>query len=322
VTPHDRLRWGVLGAASIAMRQVIPALQRARRAELVAIASRDAERARRAAAGIARAVPGYDALVDDPDIDAIYIPLPNHLHIPWTLRARAAGKHVLCEKPLALTAAEAATLGAANDRIRVMEAFMYRSHPQWRTVHDMVRNGAVGELRAVQTVFTYDNRDPHNIRNIAAMGGGGLLDIGCYGVSVARWLFDAEPSAVHAAMELEPESGVDRLAVAALAFGSGVATVICGTRVERQQRVVITGSAGSIEVPVPFNPPRDVPAVLLVTRNGHADAVAIDAADQYVDMVEAFTASVLDGAPLPVTLDDSLGNMAVLDEIRARAVTA
>ncbi|MES1259138.1 MAG: Gfo/Idh/MocA family oxidoreductase, partial [Gemmatimonadota bacterium] len=234
------VRWGVLGTASIATRKMIPALQAAGNGELVAIASRDLAAAERAAAssGISQAFGSYQALLDDPDVDAIYIPLPNHLHVEWSIRALEAGKHVLCEKPIGLNALEARTLLEAtrkHPQLKVGEAFMYRCHPRWDLVRTLVNEGAIGALRAVHTVFSYDNHDPANIRNVAAMGGGAWLDIGCYGVSVARWLYIAEPISVRGAQDVDPLFGTARQTTALLEFVGGTAAVMCATQLAPHQ---------------------------------------------------------------------------------------
>ena len=314
------LRWGILGTASIAARRLIPALRASTRNEAVAVASRDDSRAAvfAAANGIARSFGSYEALLADDAIDAVYIPLPNHLHLEWSLRAIDAGKHVLCEKPIGLNVNEARVLrDAANTHpdLIVMEAFMYRCHPRWQAVRQLVLDGAVGELGTAHTIFSYDNRDPANVRNIAGMGGGAWLDIGCYGVSIARWLFGQEPRSVRGTMEIDPVFGTDRLTSAVLDFGSGTATITCATQLAWHQAVSIHGSAGRIEIPLPFNPPGDQPTEIVLHRDGAAEAIVFDACDQFTREVDQFAAAVLDGAAVPVSLEDSVGNMAALDAI-------
>jgi len=315
-----RLRWGILGTASIATRRLVPALHASARNEPVAIASRDQSRATAFAAanGIARSFSSYEALLADDTIDAVYIPLPNHLHLEWSLRAIDAGKHVLCEKPIGLNASEALALrdaANAHAELTVMEAFMYRCHPRWATVRQMVAEGIIGELGTVHTIFSYDNRDPANVRNIAELGGGAWLDIGCYGVSVARWLFGREPLSVHGTMEIDPAFNTDRLTSAVLDFGRGTATVTCATQLAWHQAVSIHGSKGRIEIPLPFNPPGDQPTEIVLHRDGALEEIVFDACDQFTQEVDQFAAAVLDDAPVPVSLDDSVGNMAALDAI-------
>ena len=317
---RDALRWGILGTASIARRRVIPALQASARNAPVAIASRDASRASRIAAetGIPHWSGGYQALLDDDGIDAVYIPLPNHLHLEWSLRAIEAGKHVLCEKPIGLDAAEARTLrDAARTRpdLVVMEAFMYRCHPRWQRVRDLVAGGAIGTPGTVHTVFSYDNHDPLDIRNDATMGGGGWLDIGCYGVSVARLLFSSEPLSVRGVMVIDPVFATDRLTSAVLDFGAGTATVSCATQLAWHQSVTVHGSTGRIEVPLPFNPPPDQPTRIVMHRDDRQETI-FDPCDQFVMEVDQFAAAALDGGPIAVPLDDSVANMVALDALR------
>ena len=313
------LRWGVLGTASIALRRIIPALHASSINEVVAIASRNLARAERGAkaAGIGRAFGSYQELLDDPSIDAVYVPLPNHLHVPWSVKALGAGKHVLCEKPLGLNAADARVLldaATLHPRLTVMEAFMYRSHPRWKQVRQMVIDGAVGDLGCVRTIFTYDNRNPADIRNIAEIGGGAWLDIGCYGVSAARYLFGAEPNAVDARMDLDPVFGTDRLTSAVLDFGRGSATVTCATQLAPHQAVSIHGSTGRIELELPFNPPADGPTSIRLHRDATMHEIQVEPCDQFRAQADGFAEAVLHGAKPPVSLEDSLANMLVLDK--------
>src|SRR5579862_7550415 len=253
----SRVRFGVLGTARIALKKVIPAMQRGQFTSIDAIASREIAKAREAARelGIARAYGSYDELLGDTAIDAVYIPLPNHEHVPWAIRAAEAGKHVLVEKPVALTAHEARRLLDARDRtgVKIQEAFMIRAHPQWERAIELVRAGRIGPVHAVHAFFSYRNLDPLNIRNIADAGGGGLMDIGCYIIHAARWVFDSEPVRVSAAMEIDPSFQVDRLTSMLLDFGDGRhATGTCATQTAAYQRVQIIGEAGRIEIPIPL----------------------------------------------------------------------
>ena len=319
------LRWGILSTARIGTTKVVPAIQAASRCTVTAIASRSQPAAEAAAAtlGIPTAHGSYEALLADPDVDAIYIPLPNHLHAPWTIAAAEAGKHVLCEKPLALSAADAQRMVEACDAAGVvlLEAFMYRLHPSWTAVRDLVAAGRIGQLRAVDVWFSYFNDDPTNIRNIAEAGGGGLWDIGCYAVNVTRMLFGAEPVRVESSVRRDPGSGVDVLAAALLEFGDGVATFMCSTRTEPDQRVHIYGAEGRIAVGIPFNVPTDAGAEVFVTHGGDPPArpdtetLRFEPANQYTIQVEAFAATVLDGAPLPIPHGDGVANVRVLERI-------
>src|SRR5579871_4436419 len=254
-----KVRWGVLSTANIGVGTVIPAMQQCQFGELTGIASRDAQAAEQVARqfGFAKSYGSYEALLADPEIDAIYNPLPNHLHVPWSIKALEAGKHVLCEKPIAATEADAQPLFDAAKQyptLKVMEAFMYRFHPQWQRTRELVRSGELGDLRAIQVFFSYFLDDPHNIRNRADVGGGALLDIGCYPISVARFLYDAEPRRVMAVAENDPQFQTDRLISGTLDFGSGNTMMFtCGTQLAPHQRVTVVGTKALIEIEIPFN---------------------------------------------------------------------
>ena len=325
----EPLRFGVLGCASIAVRKMIPAIARSQRCEVVAIASRDADRASAAATdlGIARHHGSYDELLADPDVEAVYIPLPNHLHAAWTLRAAEAGKHVLCEKPLALDTTEAAGIieGCRRAGVVLMEAFMYRVHPLWTRTHELVSAGAIGELRAIQAFFSYRNLDPENIRNIAKYGGGALMDIGCYPINVARWLFAEEPSDVVGSVRFDPVFGTDVLSSAVLDFGGRHATFTCSTQVEDDQRVHIVGTEGRLLVEIPFNIPPDLPTRIIRAAGGDppvapdVEVITIPPADPYAVQADAFAAAVRDGVPVPIPPEDAIGTLAVIERILADA---
>jgi predicted dehydrogenase len=313
------LRWGVLGAAGIATRKVIPGMRRSRHSVVAAIASRDGTRAAATAAelGIERAYGSYDELLADDSIDVIYIPLPNHLHVPWSIRAADAGRHVLCEKPIGLSAAQARELRSARDRNGVVigEAFMVRTHPQWIAVQQMVRDGRIGELRLFTCHFSYAKTDPGNIRNRVDYGGGALLDIGCYPVNLARWLFDDEPATVQAAIETDPVLAVDRLVSGTLTFDAGQATFTCATQLAPAQRVTLFGTAGRIEVEVPFNAPPDAACRIHVDGDRGTHVVELLPADQYALQADAFSLAALGRAPVPVSLEDAIANMTVIDAL-------
>jgi predicted dehydrogenase len=315
-----RVRWGVLGTARIALQKVIPGMQRGSLCEAVAIASRDLGAARAAAdrLGLPTAYGSYEALLADPSIEAVYIPLPNHLHVPWSMRALEAGKHVLCEKPIALTAAEAGELAAFAQRfsaMKVMEAFMYRHHPQWRRAAQIVADGGIGALRTIQSFFSYHNADPVNIRNRAEFGGGGLMDIGCYSISLSRFLFGTEPVRVCASVEYDPAFGTDRLASGILDFGKGTATFTCSTQLAYYQRVTIFGTAGSVEIEIPFNAPPDRPCHLRHQQGERAEDIVLEPADQYTIQGDLFARAVIDDTPVPTPLEDAVANMRVLEAV-------
>jgi predicted dehydrogenase len=215
--------------AMIAVERVIPAMLEAKRSEIVAVASRDSAQARDVADrfGIARVHASYEALLADPDIEVVYIPLPNHLHLQWTIAAIESGKHVLCEKPMALNAGEVRLMIAARDKavVLVEEAFMLRSHPQWSKMREIIRSGRLGKIQATQGLYTYFNRDPNDIRNRdPELGGGGTYDLGCYTTAVSRYIFQAEPIRVIAAMQKDPSFGIDRLSSVILEFPDGHGT--------------------------------------------------------------------------------------------------
>jgi predicted dehydrogenase len=322
-----RLRWGVLSTASIGRVKVIPAIQNAPHCEVVAIASRDGALAASVAAelGIPRAHGAYEALLADPDVDAVYIPLPNHLHATWAIAAAAAGKHVLCEKPLALSVADAQRMIEAADRagVRLMEAFMYRLHPSWVAVRELVASGRIGRLTAVQSWFSYFNDDPENIRNIVEVGGGALWDIGCYGVNLSRMLFGAEPDRVEGIIVRDPVSGTDIVTSGILGFGTGIASFTCSTRAEDDQRVHVYGTEGRILVEIPFNIPPDRPTRVFVTAGGDpplaplTETLTFDTADPYTVEAEAFAVAVLEGRDVPVPPNDAVANLRVIEALVA-----
>jgi len=316
-----------MSTAKIARENVIPGIKAAENAELVAVASRHLDRARQLAtsAGIPTAHGSYDDLLTDPGVDAVYVPLPNHMHLEWTERAARAGKHVLCEKPLGLDAGEARQMvdTCQTEGVILLEAFMYQFHPQWQAVFDMVRSGRIGELRSVQSWFSYHNDDPSNIRNVAAWGGGALMDIGCYCIHLSRRLFGREPAGVAGRMKYDPDSGVDILTSATLDFGTGTAGFTVGTRIEPDQRVHIYGTEGRIEIDVPFNIPPDREAKVRVTTgrtspaDPHTEILTFAPVDHYALEVEAMGRAVL-GGELPVqTGADSIANMLVVDSLAA-----
>ena len=318
------LRWGVLGVANIAVRQVVPAMQRSPECRIEAIASRDQAKADTAARslGIPRAYGSYEALLGDPAIDAIYIPLPNHLHVPWTIRAAEAGKHVLCEKPIACTAAEARQLLAVRARTGVVigEAFMVRTHPQWAKVRELLAAGRIGELRLVTGLFSYFRRDPNDVRSHAEWGGGALLDIGCYPVTLSRWLFGEEPEEVAAVLERDPEFKVDRLVSALLRYPTGQATFTVGGQTVPFQRMQLFRTRGRIEVQIPFNAPPDRPCRILLDDGRDLlgtgiETILVDAADQYRLQGERFGDAVRGRGPVPVPVEDAVANMTVLDAL-------
>ncbi len=315
-----KIRWGVLSTAKIGTKKVIPAMQQGEYSEIVGIASRDLESARAVVdeLGISKAYGSYEDLLADPEIEAIYNPLPNHLHVPWSVKAIEAGKHVLCEKPIALTAAEGQILvdaARAHPDLKVMEAFMYRHHPQWVKAKELVKNGAIGKLNTIHTFFSYFNDDPYNIRNMADIGGGGLMDIGCYAISVARFIFDAEPSRVVGTIDFDPVMKTDRLASALMAFADGTATFTCSTQLVPYQRVNIYGTTGRIEIEIPFNAPPDTPCKIWLQSGDAIEEIVFDIVDQYTVQGDLFSLAIIDDLPVPTPIEDAVANMQVIEAI-------
>jgi predicted dehydrogenase len=330
MTEIEPVRWGILGAADIAIKKVIPAMQRSRLSIPFAIASRDQGKARDAAdlLGIPRAYGSYEELLADPDIEAIYNPLPNHLHVPWSIRAAQAGKHVLCEKPIALSAEEARSLLAARDAtgVQVAEAFMVQSHPQWREVKRLIDDGRIGTLRLVSGHFSYYRRDPNDIRSNPDWGGGALMDIGCYPIFIARWMFGAEPLEVVAMIDRDPELRIDYLTSALMRFPSGQATFACAGQLVPFQRVQLFGDRGRIDVEIPFNAPPDRACRIFVDDGSKlggasAETVELAVADQYTVQADAFSGAIRGVGSVPVSLETAVGNMAVIDALLTSAET-
>lgn len=318
-----KLRWGILSTANIGMQKVTPAIMASPHSEVVAIASRDLAKARAAAdtLGIARAYGSYEELFADPEIDAIYNPLPNHLHVPMTVAAAKAGKNVLCEKPIALNAKDAEALRQCPpDRI-ILEAFMIRFHPQWERARDIIRSGELGDIRSINAVFTYFNADPGNVRNQADIGGGGIMDIGCYPITAARYLFESEPKRVVSLVERDENFGTDRLASVMADFGNGrQLNFTCSTQTTPHQRVQVFGSKGKLEIIIPFNaPPRERTAITVDTGGSLDGTLArreiLPAVDQYTEQAEAFALAVLGEKPLPWGVEDAIASMKVIDAI-------
>jgi predicted dehydrogenase len=315
----------VLGVASIAVRRAIPGMQAGAWSEIAAIASRDRRKAEEAAQslGIPKAYGSYEELLADPDIEAIYNPLPNHLHVLWSVRSAEAGKHVLCEKPLSMNAAEARSLLEARDRagVKIGEAFMVRTHPRWLRTRELVRGGRIGELRLISGLFSYLNRDPKNVRNIRDYGGGAMLDLGCYPVTLSRFLFGQEPVRVLGSLERDPETGTDRLTSAIMEFPAGQAVFTCSTQLAYHQRMFLLGTKGRIEIERPINPPTGEPSRILIDDNpgdpsgAGISAETIPVCDQFTIQGDLFSRAIREGGEVPVPLEDSIKNMAAIDAI-------
>jgi predicted dehydrogenase len=320
----NKVRWGVLSTAGIGVKKVIPAMQKGEWVDVMAIASRDRGKAEETARalGIAKAYGSYEDLLADPQIEAIYNPLPNQLHVPWSIRAAEAGKHVLCEKPLSITVAEARTLLAVQQRtgVTIGEAFMVRTHPQWLRTRELIASGRIGELRSVQGFFSYFNTDPKNIRNIPECGGGALMDIGCYPINTARFVFGEEPLRVSGLIERDPTSKVDRLTSAILEFPSGHATFTCSTQLVPYQRMQLLGTKGRIEIEIPFNAPNDRPCRIFIDdgRDLFGGGITVETfptCDQYTIQGDVFSRAVREGGRVPVPVADAIKNMAVIEAV-------
>lgn len=321
---QKKIRWGVLSTAAIGLKKVLPGMQRGHYATIDAIASRDLTKAREAAAklGIPKAYGSYEELIADPAIDAIYNPLPNQLHVPWTIKAAEAGKHVLCEKPISLTVAEAESLVKVRERtgVKIGEAFMVRTHPQWLRTRALIDEGRIGELRAVMGCFSYFNVDPANIRNQVECGGGALYDIGCYCIQAARYAFGQEPVRVVGCIDRDPKMRIDRLTSAILEFAKGHAVFTCSMQFVPYQRLQFFGTKGRIEIEIPFNAPRDRATRIFVDSGGDlsGSGIAIEEfpiCDQYTLQGDAFSRAILEGGEVPVSLEEAVCNMKIINAI-------
>jgi predicted dehydrogenase len=299
--------------------------------EIAAIASRDRRKAEEAAQslGIPKAYGSYDELLADPEIEAVYNPLPNHLHVAWTLRATEAGKHVLCEKPLSMNAAEARSLLEARDRARVKigEAFMVRTHPRWLRTQELIHGGRIGELRLISGLFSYFNRDGKNVRNIREIGGGAMLDLGCYPVTLSRFIFGQEPVRVLGSLERDPETGIDRLTSAIMEFPAGQSVFTCSTQLAYNQRMTLLGTKGRIEIERPINPVAGEPSRILIDENPGDPSGAgiatemIPVCDQFTIQGDLFSRAIREGGEVAVPLEDAILNMSVIDALFRSAVS-
>ncbi|HXM36448.1 MAG TPA: Gfo/Idh/MocA family oxidoreductase [Pyrinomonadaceae bacterium] len=328
---NRKVRWGIFSTAAIGIDKVIPAMQQGEWSEISAIASRDIDKATQAAKrlGIPKAYGSYEALLADQALEAIYNPLPNHLHVPWTIRAAEAGKHVLCEKPIGLNMPEAKQLLAVRDRtgVRIQEAFMVRTHPQWIGTLELIKSGRIGELRAIIGFFSYFNRDPANIRNKPEIGGGALMDIGCYAITTSRFILGEEPQRVLALIERDPDLGTDRLTSALLDFPSGHSSFTCSTQMVPYQRMQICGSRGRIEVEIPFNAPSDQPTRIFVhdgsdLAGNNPEVREFPACNQYTIQGDLFSRAILENSAQAIPLEDAVKNMAVIDALFRSESTA
>ena len=320
----SKLRWGILSTAKIGTEKVIPAMQQGERCEVLGICSRSLDRAQEVASQleIPRAFGSYEDLLADPEIDAVYNPLPNHMHVDWSIKCLEAGKHVLCEKPIGLSAAEGQKLvdaAGAHPELKVMEAFMYRHHPQWKRAKSIVESGGVGDLRTIQSFFSYFNNDGNNIRNQKDIGGGALMDIGCYNISLSRFLFGEEPKRVLGLIEYDPNFGTDRISSGVMEFSRGTSTFTCSTQMVPYQRINAFGTTGRVEIEIPFNAPPDKPCKMWHQQGGDVEEIAFDICDQYTIQGDLFAEAVLDNGAVPTPIEDAVQNMKVIEAIVASA---
>ena len=316
----SKVRWGVLSTAKIGTVKVIPGMQRGSHGEVVAIASRNLESAQAAAdrLHLPKAHGSYEALLEDPDVDAVYIPLPNHMHVPWAVRALEAGKHVLCEKPIGLSACEGRKLWEAARRhphLKVMEAFMYRHHPQWQKARQVVREGGIGQVVTIQSFFSYYNDNPEDIRNNREWGGGGIMDIGCYPISVSRFILESEPRRVVASITRDEKFQTDTVASCLLDFGGPTCTFTCGTKIAPYQSVHIHGTDGRVELQIPFNAPPDQPCILWHQRGMEVSEIKLPTSDQYTVQGDLMSQAILSGTEVPTPICDAVANMEVIEAI-------
>ncbi len=316
-----KIRWGILSTAKIGIQKVIPAIQNAANCEVVAISSRNLEKAKSAAEklGIPKYFDSYEAILDNPEIDAVYNPLPNHLHVSWTIKALKKGKHVLCEKPIGMNVQEAELLADEIQKhtdLKVMEAFMYRFHPQWKKVKSLVDSGAIGTVKNIHTHFSYNNPDPNNIRNIPEVGGGALMDIGCYCISFPRFILDKEPKRVLGIIDRDPVMKTDRLTSGILDFSEGITSLFtCSTQLMPFQRTQIFGTSGRIEIEIPVNAPPNQPVKIWLSTTEKTEEIVFPAVDQYTVQAEEFAKAILNDTTVPTNFEDAINNMKAIDAI-------
>lgn len=320
-----KVRWGILSTASIGTEQVIPAMIKGEYCDVQAIASRSKDAAVKVAErfGIPRVYGSYEELLMDPEIDAVYIPLPNHLHVPWSIKALEAGKHVLVEKPVGLSSEEARRLldeALKHPELKVMEAFMYRHHPQWLKAKELVESGVIGSLKTIQSSFSFFEDDPESIVNKKEFGGGSLMDIGCYPISLSRFLFNAEPKKVHAKIEVHPEFKTDTLATAILEFEHGTSAFFSSTLMPDMQQAEVFGTKGRIVFDLPFNPVADKPARIWLCLGDRKEEIIFDSCDQYTIQGDLFSLAILHDTPVPTPLQDAVDNMIVIERIMNNSV--
>lgn len=315
-----KVSWGVISTARIGVEKVIPAMQKGKYSVINAIASRDYERASKAAKelGIPKAYGSYEELLADKEIDAVYISLPNHLHSELTIKSLQAGKHVLCEKPITLNYNDALHLQETAKKfpdLKLMEAFMYRHHPQWKKIKELIKAGEIGELKSTNAVFTFYNDNPADIRNQADIGGGALLDIGCYCISVSRFIFESEPKRVSSTIEYDPKMKIDRLVSGVLEFEKGTSTFTCSTQINFYAKVEILGSHGRIEIEKPFTPEADKTSRVIFHNRSEVKEFIFEPVNQYTLQGDLFSLAILNNTDVPTPFEDAVANMKVIEGV-------
>lgn len=320
----EKVKWGILSTANIGVAKVIPAMQKGDYSEITAVASRDFNRAKDVAEKlrIPKVYGSYEELLEDTTIDAVYIPLPNHMHIKWSIKALEAGKHVLCEKPIGMNLDEAVKLRTEAKKypdLKLMEAFMYRFHPQMEKTKELIEEGAIGEILSVQSMFAYHNVDPQNIRNIAEIGGGGLLDIGCYCISLSRFIFEGEPKTVSSLMEYDPQMKIDRLTSALMEFNNGTAQFTCSTQMFNNQFAEIVGTEGKISIRMPFTPTPDESTTIIYQKEKSINEIIFEPVDKYTIQGDLFSQAIINDTKVPTAFNDAVNNMKVIDKIKESA---
>ncbi len=309
-----------MGCAHIATEQVIPAMLSCQYGEVYAIASRSTEKAQNIAEqfGISKCYGSYEGLLADDDLDAVYIPLPNHLHVQWAIKSLAADKHVLVEKPVGLSSKEAERLLQETNKyphLKVMEAFMYRHHPQWLKVKELVDQGAIGDIKTIQSSFSFFEEDPKSIVNSKEFGGGSLMDIGCYSISLSRYIYGSEPKNIAAIIDYHPEFKVDVLASGILEFETGTSVFFSSTQLADNQQAQIFGTKGNIKFEWPFNPPTDKPSKIWVTIGDDCKTIEFETCNQYTIQADLFALAIINNTPVPTPLEDSVKNMIVIEKL-------
>ena len=315
-----KIKWGILGAADIATEHVIPAMLGSKYSLVNAIASRNFDKAKDVADrfNIPKYFGSYEELLGDSEIEALYIPLPNHMHVPWAIKALEAGKHVLLEKPIGLSSAEAEELlteSKKHPNLKIMEAFMYRHHPQWIKVKELIDSGIIGEVKTIQSFFSFYDDNERSIVNRKDYGGGSLMDIGCYPISLSRFIYDGEPESVFADINYHPVFGIDIDATVQMKFKNGTSSFFSSIRLEERQQAQIYGSEGKIEFQIPFNPIANVPSKMFLHLNNKTEEIIFDPCDQYGIQADLFARAIIDDTDVSTPLTDAVDNMKVIEKI-------